>query len=166
MRRLCALLTLTLLACPASRRETPLRDYFLETDFGRMQLLLSIVDQQKGDVRVTIKNVTNRPLIVCRENWVFPTGLITFHIFRADDGQEVQLSSTALRGLSEVNEKDHLVELPPFGSVSGIMNLQLPNQYGITKGELDVEAEYSCPFQGPRIEHAPHRSNRVHVTLR
>jgi hypothetical protein len=161
MRKLVVLLALVVLACRAEQGETGEPD-----DFGRMQLLLSVVDQQKGDVRVTIKNLTNRPLVVCRENWALPTGLIRFHIFRAGEEKEVQLSSTAFQGLSEVNEKDHLVELPPLGSVSGVMNLQLPSQYGITKGELDVDATYFCPFQGPRIERAAHRSNRVHVTLR
>lgn len=166
MKKLAAFLALALLGCPFGRRETPRNDQFLETDFGRMQLLLAVADERKGDVRVTIKNLTNRPLRVCREDWAMPTGLITLHIYRAGDEKEMQLSSTALRGLYEVNEKDHLAELPPFGSVSGVMNLQLPNQYGVTKGEFDVEAQYSCAFDGPRVERAHHRSNRVHVTIR
>lgn len=161
MRKLLVLLAVVLLACRAEQVETGEPD-----DFGRMRLLLAVVDQQRGDVRVTLKNLTDRPLVVCREVWAFPTGLIRFHIFRTEDGQELQLSSTAFRGLAEVTPEKHLVELPPFGSVSGMMNLQLRDQYGLAKGDFDVDVTYFCPFQGPRIEHAPHRSNRVHVTIR
>jgi hypothetical protein len=127
--------------------------------------------QNELDFRITIENQSQRPLMVCRETWSMPTGLIRWHVFDIH-GNEIQVRPTFHADFA-VTEDVNLVELTPRQSTSGIIAIKPAESLGLPPGRYAMEAEYYCPFEGERgtptrrvrIESASHRSNRVWVRL-
>jgi hypothetical protein len=123
------------------------------------------------EARITLTNRTDQALLVCRENWSMPTGLIRLHVFQSN-GSEVALRETEHYDYA-VSEAEHLVTTRPGQSLIGTMSVDVRRSFALVDGEYDLQAEYSCPFDGTRgiegrqvrVASENLRSNRIRIRL-